>query len=58
MLYEHFSLFSAGDSTSIKDSTKVTKNFENNQKIEFEIHLASNPEFTKDSTNKYRAFPV
>ena len=33
MLYEHFSLFSAGDSTSIKDSTKVTKNFENNQKI-------------------------
>jgi hypothetical protein len=29
-----------------------------NQKIEFEIHLASNPEFTKDSTNKYRAFPV
>ena len=30
---ENFSLISAGDSTSIKDSTKVTKNFENNQKI-------------------------
>ena len=32
MLYENF-LVKAGDSTNIKDSTKVTKNFENNQKI-------------------------
>ena len=40
------------------DESIDTSSFENNQKIEFEIHLASNPEFTKDSTNKYRAFPV
>jgi len=32
MLYENF-LVSAGNSTSIKDSTKINKNFENNQKI-------------------------
>ena len=32
MLYENF-LVKAGDSTSITDKTKVTKNFENNQKI-------------------------
>ena len=32
MLYENF-LVKAGDSTSIEDKTKVTKNFENNQKI-------------------------
>ena len=31
MLYEKF--ISAGDSTNINDNTKITKNFENNQKI-------------------------
>jgi hypothetical protein len=40
------------------DESIDTSSFENDQEIEFELHLASNPEFTKDSANKYRAFPV
>jgi hypothetical protein len=50
--------FHDGKSLQKIDESIDTSSFENNQKIEFEIHLASNPEFTKDSTNKYRAFPV
>jgi hypothetical protein len=50
--------FNEGKSLQKIDESIDTSSFENGQEIEFEIHLASNPEFTKDSSNKYRAFPV
>jgi hypothetical protein len=50
--------FNGGGSLQMIDESIDTSSFQNNQEIEFELHLASNPEFTKDSANKYRAFPV
>jgi hypothetical protein len=50
--------FNGGGSLQMIDESIDTSSFETAQEIEFELHLASNPEFTKDSANKYRAFPV
>jgi hypothetical protein len=44
--------------SQMMDESIDTSFFQNNQEIEFELKLASNVELTKNSSNKFRAYPV
>lgn len=50
--------FHDGKSLQRIDESIDTSSFKYADEIHFEIHLASNPELTEKSANKYRAFLI
>jgi hypothetical protein len=50
--------FNCGGSLQMIDESIDTSSFQEGDEIHFELHLASNSELTKNSANKYRAFPI
>ncbi len=50
--------FNGGGSLQMIDESIDTSSFKVGAIINFELQLASNPELTKNSANKYRAFPI
>jgi hypothetical protein len=50
--------FNDGCSMQKIDESIDASSFKYGDDIHFEIHLASNPELTEKSANKYRAFPI
>ena len=50
--------FNDGKSLQKIDESIDISSFQEGDEIHFQLYLASNPELTKNSANKYRAFPI